>query len=279
MRYKLFIFLKKLTTFIFLCVLSTIWLIPIILMLTASFMPKDQRGAKYGGLLIDYFSINNYITIFKDNPLIIHFYNSLMITLPTVILVVIISSMCAFALARIKFKYSDLLYFILILTLMLPIPTLIIPIFQLNKTLGLLDNFLGLIFPYTALGVPFAIIIFKGFFEGYPKELEEAAIIDGCNRWQMFLKIMMPASLPVMSVVVIWQFMVSFNEFILALVTIDTKLLKPLILVPIAYQGQYLFAPGPLTAILAVVTVPVIVIYFMAQKYMISGLTAGALKG
>ena len=91
MKYKLYSLIKNYCTLLVLLIISFVWLIPIILMLTASFMPKNQRGAKFGGLLIDSVSIDNYVAIFKDNPLLIHFYNSLMITLPSVILVIIIS--------------------------------------------------------------------------------------------------------------------------------------------------------------------------------------------
>jgi ABC-type glycerol-3-phosphate transport system permease component len=270
---------SKVVSFLFVTLLALIWLVPIIMMLVVSFMPADQRAPRFGGLLIDSVSLGNYVTVFNDAPLVQHFINSFIITVPSVILVVAISSLTAFAFARLQFFAKNVLFFLLIITLMLPIPTLIVPIFQVNKSLGLNDTYLGLILPYTALGVPFAMIILRGFFDNFPKEIEEAAIIDGCSTFSIYWRIMMPVSGPAIAVVVIWQFMTSWNEFILALVTINTNLLKPLTLVPLVYSGQFMVRPGPMFAILTMITIPVVLVYYLLQRFMVSGLTAGAVKG
>ena len=165
------------------------------------------------------------------------------------------------------------------MTLMLPIPTLVVPIFQINKALGLNDRYLGLILPYTALGVPFAIVILRSFFAGFLREIEEAAILDGCTPFGIYWRIMMPVSWPAVAVVIIWQFMTSWNEFILALVTMNTNQVKPLTLVPLVYSGQFMMRPGPMFAILTLITLPVIVVYYLMQRFMVSGLTAGAVRG
>src|SRR5581483_6482139 len=131
-------------------VLAALWLVPIAMMLAVSFMPPDQRAPKFGGLLIQGFSLHNYLTVFHDAPIVLHFINSLVITVSTVALVVLFGSLAAYAFAR-------------------------MPIFQIDRSLGLTNNYLGLILPYTALGTPFAIIILRSFFESLPRELEEAA--------------------------------------------------------------------------------------------------------
>ncbi len=265
--------------FLFVSALAIIWLIPIVMMLVVSFMPPDQRAPRFGGLLISGVSFDNYATVFNDAPLVQHFLNSLAVTIPSVILVVAISSLAAFALARLKFFARDLWFYLLIMTLMLPIPTLVIPIFQINKALGLNDTYLGLILPYTALGVPFAIVILRSFFAGFLKEIEEAAVLDGCTPFGIYWRIMMPVSWPSIAVVIIWQFMISWNEFILALVTMNSNQVKPLTLVPLVYSGQFMMRPGPMFAILTLITLPVIVVYYLMQRFMVSGLTAGAVRG
>ena len=265
--------------FLFVSVLAIIWLIPIVMMLVVSFMPPDQRAPRFGGLLISGVSFDNYATVFNDAPLVQHFLNSLAVTIPSVVLVVAISSLAAFALARLKFFARDLWFYLLIMTLMLPIPTLVIPIFQINKALGLNDTYLGLILPYTALGVPFAIVILRSFFAGFLKEIEEAAVLDGCTPFGIYWRIMMPVSWPSIAVVIIWQFMISWNEFILALVTMNSNQVKPLTLVPLVYSGQFMMRPGPMFAILTLITLPVIVVYYLMQRFMVSGLTAGAVRG
>ncbi|MCY4145075.1 MAG: carbohydrate ABC transporter permease [Chloroflexi bacterium] len=265
--------------FIFVSLLALLWLVPILMMLVVSLMPPDQRAPRFGGLLIRGVSIQNYVTVFLDAPILQHFINSLAITIPSVALVVLISSLAAFALARLAFFARDLWFYLLIMTLMLPIPTLVVPIFQINKALGLLDSYLGLILPYTALGVPFAIVIFRSFFAGFLRELEEAAILDGCTPFGIYWRIMMPVSGPAVAVVIIWQFMTSWNEFILALVTMNSVETKPLTLVPLVYSGQFMMRPGPMFAILTLITLPVIVVYYLMQRFMVSGLTAGAVRG
>ncbi len=271
--------LNKPLLFIFILVMALIWLVPIAMMVIVSLTPPDQRSAQFGGLLIKGISLGNYETVFNDAPILRHFVNSLMVTVPSVALVVIISSLAAFAFSRMRFVGKDVFFYLLIVTLMLPIPTLIIPLFQINRSLGLFDNYLGLIFPYTALGVPFAMIILRSFFDSFPKEIEEAAVLDGCSHFDVYRRIMMPVSLPALSVVIIWQFMTSWNEFIVALVTMDTTALKPLTLVPLIYSGQFMARPGVMFAVLTLITVPVILVYYAMQRYMIRGLTAGALKG
>jgi raffinose/stachyose/melibiose transport system permease protein len=259
--------------------LALVWLIPVAMMLAVSFMPADQRAPRFGGLLIEGVSLANFVTVFSDAPVLRHFMNSLIITLSSVALVVLLSSLAAYAFSRLRFFAKEVWFYLLIMTLMLPIPTLIIPIFQINKSLGLFDSYLGLILPYTALGTPFAIIILRSFFENLPREIEEAATIDGCTRFGIYWRIVLPLSWPALSVVVIFQFMTSFNEFILALVTMDRDAVKPLTLVPLIYSGQFMARPGAMFATLTLITIPVIVVYVFMQRYLVRGLTGGAVKG
>ena len=180
----------------------------------------------------------------QDAEIVQHFVNSMAVTVPSVALVVLISSLAAFALARLKFFARDIWFYLLIMTLMLPIPTLVVPIFQINKALGLNDSYMGLILPYTALGVPFAIVILRSFFAGFLREIEEAAILDGCTPFGIYWRIMMPVSWPAVAVVIIWQFMTSWNEFILALVTMNSVEVKPLDAGAAGLQRAVHDAPG-----------------------------------
>jgi raffinose/stachyose/melibiose transport system permease protein len=260
-------------------ILALLWLIPVVMMLTVALMPSNSRNALFGGLIVPNPTLANFAQVWEENPLPRYFLNSLIIAVPTVFLVLAIASLAAFAFARLRFRGSNLLYLLLMLTLMIPIPTLIIPLFQVGKRFGILNNYLGLILPYTALGIPFAIVILTSYFARLPRDLEDAARLDGCTSFQVYRQIMLPLSWPAMAVVFIWQFMVSWNEFILALVMMQDDDRKPLILVPLIYNGVYLSKPGALFAILAIITVPVIAIYLLMQRSFVSGLTAGSLKG
>jgi ABC-type glycerol-3-phosphate transport system permease component len=266
--------------FLFIIVLGTLmWLIPIIMMLSVSFMPPDLRSPAFGGIFLPRYSLYNYKLIFDDVPMFRYFANSIAITVPSVLMVAFFSSLAAYAFSRLKFFGKDIWLTMLLLTLMLPIPTLVIPLFQISKNLNLYNTYWGLIFPYVALGIPFAVIILRGYFTSFPIDLENAAKIDGCSPWKIYWKIMMPLSGPSISVVIIWQTMKSWNEFLLALVTIDKNILKPLPLVPLIYSGQYMSRPGAMFAVLTVMSVPVIAMYVFMQRFFMSGMTSGALKG
>jgi raffinose/stachyose/melibiose transport system permease protein len=136
-------------------------------------------------------------------------------------------------------------------------------------------------FPAIASPIVVGIVwlIFRSFFESLPLEVEEAAKMDGCSKLGIYWRIVMPISWPAIAVVIIFQFMASFNEFVLALVTIDRNDLKPLTLVPSMYSGQFMARPGVMFAILALITIPVLVIYILMQRYLTRGMTAGAVKG
>lgn len=260
---------------VFLTLLTLVWLVPLAMMLAVSLTPSQLRALKFGGLLIGGVSLENYRHVFHDTPILQHLFNSIIITVTSVVLVVVIGSLAAYAFARMRFFAKEVWFYLLIVTLMLPVPALVVPIFHINKDLGLLNSYFGLILPYTALGVPFAIIVLRSFFETLPKDLEEAALLEGCSRFNIYLRIVMPLSWPALSVVVIFQFLTSFNEFILALVTIDRTELKPLTLVPLLYADAFLAHPGNLFAVLTIITIPVIVVYLAMQRFLVSGLSSG----
>ncbi len=264
---------------LFIILMSILWLVPIIMMLSVSFMPPDMRSPAFGGLFISRLSLYNYIKVFSEVPIFRYFLNSLIITIPTVVFVVFISSLAAFGFSRLVFKGQNIIFSLLIMTLMLPVPTLIIPLFQINKDLNLLNNYLGVILPLIALGVPFATVLYRGFFMGFSHDIEDAAKIDGCNSWIIYKKLIMPVSGSITSVVIIWQSMKTWNEFLLVLITIDKVEMKPLTLVPFIYDGQYMSQPGAMFAVLVLISLPIISLYLFMQRYIISGVTSGAVKG
>jgi len=189
--------------------LALVWLVPVAMMLTVALMPSSSRDAILGGLIVKQPTLDNFGKVWSENPLPRYFLNSLIITVPSVLLVLVVASLAAFAFARLKFWGSGVWYALLMLTLMVPIPTLIIPLFQIAKRLNLLNNYLGLILPYAALGTPFAIIILTSYFSRLPREIEDAARLDGCSSFKIYWQILLPLSWPALAVVFIWQFMVS----------------------------------------------------------------------
>jgi len=225
-------------------------------------------------------TINNYVKVIKENPnLIKNFFSSAFVTVSAVILVTICSAMAVFGFSRKNVHGKVFIYNMLLCTLMVPISGLVIPLTQINSKLGLIDDYFGLIFPYVALGTPFAITILQGFMMAVPRELEEAAIVDGCGMVRLFVQIICPMLRPGIVVIVIWQFLTSWNEFFLALCTMTDAAKQTLPLVAQQYNGSYFSQPGSLFAVLTIITIPTLIFYILVQKQFVKGLTAGAVKG
>ena len=261
-----------------LLIIALIWMIPLIYMLSMSFRTPNNIFAST--LLVDEWTINNYKTVIKDHPeLPLNFLSSFVVTIFSVIFVTLCASMAVFGLSRKNVYGKTAIYNMLMATLMVPISAIVIPLTQINSKLGWLNSYRGLILPYTALGIPFAMVILKGFMDHFPKDLEEAASMDGCGIVRLFLFIVLPLLKPGIIVIVIWQFLTSWNEFFLALVIMNQKETMTLPLIAMQYQGTYFSNPGALFATLVLITIPMVLFYIGVQRQFVKGLISGAVKG
>ena len=207
------------------------------------------------------------------------FWNSLVITLGTVLIVLLAASLFAYATSVLRLKKTMLIYTILLTTLMVPVASIVLPLAIMLKFFGWINSYQGLILPYAALGIPYAIVIIKAFMDDSPRDLFEAAMIDGCTTLQMFFHVALPLVRPALIFVAIWQFIVSWNEFFLALVVMNDGEHKTVTLVPMQYSGMYMANPGALFAILVIIALPLTLLYIFVQRYFIAGLLSGAVKG
>ena len=224
-------------------------------------------------------TLDNFVTVIRDNPLPMFFLNSLIVTVATVLIVLAVAALFAFAAAVLKLPGTTLLYAVLLTTLMVPMASLVLPLAIVLKTFGWVNRYVGLIFPYVALGAPFAVVILKAFMEDAPRELFDAARVDGCSAWQTFIHVTLPLVRPALVFVGIWQFIVTWNEFFLALIIMTQDEMKTLTLVPMQYSGLYMANPGALFAILTIIALPLIGLYVLVQRAFVRGLLAGAVKG
>lgn len=224
-------------------------------------------------------TFTNIITVIRDNPLPAFFLNSLIVTISTVLLVLVVSSLFAFAVAILRLPGTTVLYAVLLTTLMVPLASLVLPLAILLKTFGWVNRYVGLVMPYGALGVPFAIVILKAFMEDAPRELFDAARVDGCSVWQTFIHVTLPLVRPALVFVAIWQFIVTWNEFFLALIVMTQNEMKTVTIIPMQYSGLYMANPGALFAILTIIAFPLIGLYVLVQRAFVRGLLAGAVKG
>ena len=255
-----------------------VFMIPLLYMISMSFRTADNMFSPH--LIVEGMTINNYVRVLRENTdLVFNFMSSAIITISTVAIVTICSTMAVFGFSRKNVRGKMLIYNMLLCTLMIPLGGLVIPLTQINSRMGFIDSYFGLILPYAALGIPFAITILQGFMMMIPRELEEAAIIDGCGAIQLFLKIICPMLRQGIVVIVIWQFLTSWNEFFLALVTMTDSRRQTLPLVAQRYSGAFFTQPGALFAALTIITIPSLIFYIIVQKEFVKGLTAGAVKG
>jgi raffinose/stachyose/melibiose transport system permease protein len=258
-------------------VVLAVWMVPQIYMLSIGLRTPAQAFMPY--LVTWPITFDNFVTVIRDNPLPSIFLNSLIVTVVTVVLVVSVASLFAYACAILRLKGTLILYTTLLTTLMVPLASLVLPLAILLRQFGWVNTYVGLIFPYTALGVPFAMVILKAFMEDAPRELFEAARVDGCNAWQTYWHVALPLVRPALVFVTIWQFIVTWNEFFLALIVLTKAEMKTLTIVPMQYSGLYMANPGALFAILTLIALPLIVLYILVQRAFVRGLLAGAVKG
>ncbi len=205
--------------------------------------------------------------------------NSLIITVATVLVVLALSSMLAFFVARRPFKGSQLILSLFLAGMLIPVHSTLIPIFIIEKNLGILNSFFGLLFPYIAFSLPVAIFLLHGYYVQVPFELEEAGIIDGCSLLQIYRKIFVPLSKPVFATVAILTALGAWNEFIYALVLISKESLKTLPIGLMSFKGMFTVDYAVMSAALVISAAPIIVLYISMSERITQGMIAGAVKG
>lgn len=257
--------------------ITIVWMVPLVLVLGLALKPTNDPSTFFFGILPVNPSLSNFELVFEQNPIFRYLLNSALIAVPSVLLVVFLGAMAAYALALLDVPLKALIFGVLTLALVLPMSSIVVATFQVLQLLGLYDTTLGVSLVYTAIGLPFGIIVIRTSFLAVPSETRDAAVMDGANKWQMFWRVYLPLARPSIAVVVIWQLMLSWNDFLLPLVALVDKNIKPLTLIPLVYRGEHFTQVGALFAILIVVSIPIIITFLFAQKYLVNGL-AGAVK-
>jgi ABC-type glycerol-3-phosphate transport system permease component len=210
----------------------------------------------------------------------IYLKNSVFVVFPTVLLVVFLSSLAGFALAKISFTGSTILFYLFILGLIIPVQAIIIPLFYDFNRYGLINSLLGLVLAEVGTGVPFGVFLMRSFFLGLPKEIFDAARIDGCSPFQIFSLIAIPLAKPALLSLITFQALWSWNEFLLPLLFLHADGLRT---IPLGLMflrgGRYTLNYSQISSGITIVTVPLIVIYVLFHRNLVKGITAGALKG
>ncbi|MEV6281493.1 carbohydrate ABC transporter permease [Kribbella sp. NPDC051770] len=218
----------------------------------------------------DAWGIGNFATTYK---------NSALLALIKVPLGVLISAMLGFALAKLRMKFRRTVMFSVFLGLTIPIYIAIVPVFIMLRQAGATDSLFGLIGPYLAFGIPFEVLVLQSFFRQIPDEIIEAAKVDGAGDWRVFFTMILPLSLPALVTVAILDAVATWNEFLFALILLNSDANKTIPVGLLNFQGQFANNNTGLAAGILIAVVPILIAYTLLQRYIVGGLTAGSLKG
>jgi ABC-type glycerol-3-phosphate transport system permease component len=258
--------------------LSLVMLYPWLLAISTAIKAPGEAN-RNPGLVPESIDLAKFIEVFREVDIPRLAFNSVVITGTTVVIVLLVASLAAYAFARLDFLLRDALFLFLLIGLMLQATALMIPLYQVNLALGLLDTHFAIIGPYVALSLPFSVLILRGFFQSLPRELEEAALMDGASRLRIYWQIMLPLTRPALATVGIFVGLASWNDFLLPMLMTQSTGMRTLPLGLIHFVQSGLIAQEEHRfAFIVMMTLPVVVIFVLLQREFIRGLTAGAVK-
>jgi raffinose/stachyose/melibiose transport system permease protein len=253
------------------------WLSPFYLLIVSSFKSSIEIARNPFSFPTS-FGFDAYIRAWEQSHIGAYFKNSLIIAIPSVILSVLLSSLAAYAFARLRFIGKQPLFFLILAGVMLPLQATLIPLYRLLSQLELISTYWGLIVLYVAFTIPFGIFLLTGFLRSIPREIEEAAMIDGCSWLRMYWRIVLPLAAPGLATMAILEFIWFWNEYLLALTFIQKAPIRTVTMGVMLMSGTFQLDYGQLTAGTLISLLPVALFYILFQRYFIRGLTSGALK-
>lgn len=275
---------KKVLSYIFLVVMAILSVGPFLWMISTSLKSANENIFSTPPVLIpQHFTLNNYFDVWNQLPFGNYTLNSIIVAIITIILNLILSSLAAYPLARMRFKGKNFLFYSILATIMVPFQVIMIPVYLMTLRMNLVDSvsdvagFAGLILPFAVNA--FGIFLMRQAFLSIPKELEEAAVIDGCNSFDIWWRVLMPLVKPSLATLAIFTFVGSWSEFLWPSIVLTKQTMYTLPVGLTHLQGAFsanwrYIAAGSVLSI-----IPIIILFFALQKYFISGTTQGAVKG
>lgn len=268
---------KTKINFIFLILITIISMFPIAVMVSFSFR---SRATVFSSIFFPVSpTIENYMSIFKNKLLMKYLFNSFSLATFVTLLSITLGTTTGYGLSRYKFKGQKALLILLFSTQMAPPVFIATGLFKLIIRLGLYNNLLSLILINTAGTLPFAIWMMKGYFDGIPKSIDEAAMIDGCSCWKAYLKIIIPVSTPGILAIGIYSFLMGWSEYLYATIFMvgnDKNMVTTGI---VHLLGRFIIQWGLVMAYAIIISAPILILFVVLQRYFVSGLTGGAVKG
>jgi raffinose/stachyose/melibiose transport system permease protein len=227
----------------------------------------------------DPFVTSNYGEIASSPRFWQQIFNSVMVMLLTTVLVLSLSSAAAFVIARFQFRGREPLFNFFTLGLLFPLPVAILPLYLLLRQMGMVDTLWGVIVPQVAFGLPWNILLLRSFFIAIPRDLEDAAYVDGAGPLEFLLRVLLPLVRPALAAVAVLTMVTSWNNFFLPLVVLNSESIWTLPLGVTQFQGQYMADWARVLAYVSLALIPAIGFYLVAERQIVSGLTAGSVKG
>lgn len=259
--------------------LSLIWLLPLVSVLLTALRSQGDLFANGIFGWPKTFKWENFVKAWDVGDFSVYFKNSLFVILVKVPLGILISALAAYPLAKMSFKLSQPMFLFFLIGLAVPIQVALQPLVIMMRDLGLSNTLFALMPPYIAFGIPLQVLVLRGFFRQIPSELVEAARVDGASELSIFFRVMVPLSVPALAALAIIDTLATWNEFLLALVLISEKSSRTVPIGLMQFQGEHSSDYTVLMAGVALSIIPVLVIFLLLQRYFVTGLTAGAVKG
>ncbi|SCP99534.1 carbohydrate ABC transporter permease [Anaerobium acetethylicum] len=263
-------------------VLAVFWLLvsslPFVFMVMNSFKEKFEMLVSGVFSLPAALNLNNYKEVLIGN-FGSYFLNSVIVLAVSLILLLFIAACASYPLARFRFKLAAPIYALIVACMSIPIHITLIPVFKMSQSAGLYDSIWALIGPYVAFGIPISVFILTSFMQQIPREIEESAEIDGCNKFQMFFQMILPLSKSGLATLAIYNGVNMWNEFSFAYTLTQSSENRTLPLAVWEFQGQYSMNTPMIMAVLTLSLLPMIIMFILFQDKLVKGMTAGAVKG
>jgi raffinose/stachyose/melibiose transport system permease protein len=251
---------------------------PLVFGVLSGFKSTPQLSSNLFGLPSPWVT-SNYTSVFGSGTFWQQIFNSTFIAVATTVLAVAVSALAAYVFARFSFPGREAVFTVFTIGLMFPFAVAILPLFVLLRSFSLLDNPLGVILPQAAYAIPITIVVLRGFFRTIPAELEEAAIIDGCSAFGFFWRVLLPMARPALGTVSVLAIVASWNNYLLPLLVFNDPKWFTIPLGVQQFQGQYGADTARILAYVVAAMIPALGFYAVAERQLIGGLTAGAVKG
>jgi glucose/mannose transport system permease protein len=268
---------KKVILMIALLILALVFIIPFYVTLITSFKSLENISISQMWDFPSTFSLNGFIEAFKKlSP---NLLNSLYLTIPATIISSFIGSLNGLAFAKLKFKYSNIIFAIMLFGMFIPYQSVLFPLIQFFQSIGLYGSIPALIIIHVIYGIPITTLMFKNYYEEIPDSLIEVASIDGANFFQMYTRIILPISIPGFVVTAIWQFTNIWNEFLFAVTVTNNPAKQPITVALVNLAGSQVVEWNVQMAGALIAALPTLIVYIILGKYFIRGLLAGSVKG